>query len=105
MGRLVDENGYLIDEYDMLTGEDLENYYPHDSAEILGLGKTPTYSWVIEKTLKDGTSSFEFPTNLTEQQAKDHADAILGSTPGVDTVSIFRKIGTVKRLTTTVWES
>ena len=64
-----------------------------------------TYSWVIEKTMKDGTSSFEFPDNLTEQQAKDHADAILGDTPGVDSISIYRKIGTVRRVQTTAWEA
>ena len=88
----------------MLTGEDLENYYPYDFNGILGIGKTPAFSWVIEKTMKDGTHAFEFPSNLTEQQARDHADAILGSTPGVDTVSIYRKVGSARRIHSTSWE-
>ena len=99
MGRLVDENGYLIDEYDILTGEDL------DDASVGELYQSQfKFSWVIEKTMKDGTHAFEFPSNLTEQQARDRADAILGSTPGVDTVSIYRKVGSARRIQSTSWE-
>lgn len=105
----------------MLTGSDLEeaktkadldNFMAYQEANfkmVQGIRDSQyvaeTYSWVIEKTMKDGTHAFEFPSNLTEQQARDHADAILGDTPGVDSISIYRKIGTVRRVQTTAWEA
>ena len=46
MGHLVDENGYLIDEYDILTGEDL------DDASVGELYQSQfKFSWVIEKRI------------------------------------------------------
>ena len=65
---------------------------------------TATHDWVIERRNKDGTSDFEFKYAISEDMARDYAQALLGSSAAIDFVLVFKYHGKVSRVETVKWE-